>query len=192
MIREQIRITILVFLILTLLTGVLYPLFITLNAQLFFYKKANGSLIYKNNKILGSKLIGQEFTDPKYFWGRISLTSSFAYNSAESCGSNFGPTNQALLDMIELRIKALKEVDPNNRKAIPVDLVTSSASGLDPHISVAAAYYQIARVAKARGVSKETIKSVIKKCTYHSFLGLIGKSVVNVLELNLALDEIEI
>lgn len=141
---------------------------------------------------MGSLLIGQQFDDPKYFWGRLSATSPFTFNAASSSGSNLGPSNPALFDEIKGRIKALKEYYPDNTAPIPVDLVTSSASGLDPHISVAAAHYQIARIARLRGLSPDTIKAIVKQYTHGRLLGLIGEPVVNVLEANLALDSIKI
>jgi len=167
---------------------VLYPLFVTGIAHVSFYKQANGSLIYRNGKSVGSVLIGQSFDDPKYFWGRVSATTPAPYNASSSSGSNIGPSNLALIDEIKARIKALQAADPDNKAPIPVDLVTSSASGLDPHISLAAAYYQLGRIARLRGVPLEEIKALLRKYTYGRFLGVIGEPVVNVLELNLALD----
>ena len=187
MFREYIKPALLSFLVLTIITGIIYPLFITGIAQALFPSQANGSLIYRNGKVVGSSLIGQPFDDPKYFWGRISATSP-QYNASSSSGSNIGPTNPALIDEINGRIKALKAADPDNTNLIPVDLVTSSASGLDPHISLAAAHYQIARIARLRGLSEDTVKAIVKQHTYSRLLGLIGEPVVNVLELNLALD----
>ncbi len=188
MLKEQIRPAILLFIILSLVTGVIYPLFITGIAQIFFHDQANGSLIYRNGQSMGSSLIGQQFDDPKYFWGRLSATSPAWFNAAASSGSNLGPLNPALLDGIKVRFKALKEFDPNNKTLIPVDLVTSSASGLDPDISLAAAFYQIPRVAHMRGLSQNFVKKIVNQHTYGRFLGVIGEPVVNVLELNLALD----
>ena len=187
MFREYIRPALFSFLALTLITGVIYPLFITGVAQALFPNQANGSLIYRNGKVVGSSLIGQAFDDPKYLWGRISATSP-QYNASASSGSNIGPTNPALIDEASGRIKALKSVDPDNTSLIPVDLVTSSASGLDPHISIAAAFYQVSRIARIRGLSEDKVKTVINQYTYGRFLGLIGEPVVNVLEVNLALD----
>ena len=188
MIRQQIKPAILAFIVLSIITGIIYPLFVTGIAQVFFHGQANGSLIYINGRPVGSALIGQTFDDPKYFWGRISTTSPVSFNAASSSGSNFGPTNPALLDMVKARIKALKAADPDNPKPIPVDLVTSSASGLDPHISLAAASYQIVRVAKARGLEQDVVRKIIQHYTYGRFLGLVGEPVVNVLEVNLALE----
>lgn len=187
MFKKQLKSAILALIILTVVTGVIYPLFVTGIAQLFFNKQANGSLIYNNGKPLGSRLIGQAFDDPRYLWGRISATSP-VYNASSSSGSNLGPTNPALLDEVNARIGSLKEADPGNVDPVPVDLVTSSASGLDPHISLAAAYYQAPRIARLRGISQDTVKDIIRQHTYGRFLGLLGEPVVNVLEVNLALD----
>ena len=189
MFREQFKPAILIFLILTVVTGIVYPLFVTGIAQVFFHDQANGSLIYRNNRPVGSTLIGQEFNDPKYFWGRISATSPVPFNAAASSGSNFGPSNPALIDAVKARIKALKDLDQDNTNSMPVDLVTSSASGLDPHISLAAAYYQVPRVARSRGLSQDVVKNIVKQHTAGRLLGVIGEPVVNVLEANLALDE---
>ena len=188
MFRKQLKPAVLIFVILTVITGVIYPLFVTGIAQVFFPKRANGSLIYRNGRPVGSSLVGQNFDAPNYFWGRISATSPFPGNAASSSGSNMGPSNPALLEMVKARVKALKLADPGNVSPIPVDLVTSSASGLDPHISLAAAYYQIPRVARLRRLSAATIKSVVDEHTSGRFLGLLGEPVVKVLELNLALD----
>ncbi|MBN2395320.1 MAG: potassium-transporting ATPase subunit KdpC [Candidatus Atribacteria bacterium] len=190
--KEQIRSAILLFIILSLLTGIFYPSFITGVAYIFFPHQSNGSMLYQNNKFLGSALIGQEFTDPKYFWGRISGTSPVTYNGSSSSGSNLGPSNPVLIDKVKERIRTLKEFDPGNTNPIPIDLVTSSASGLDPHISIAGAYYQIPRVARMRGLTEETVKAIVNKYTSHRIFGLIGEPVVNVLELNLELDSIKI
>ena len=187
MFREYIKPAFLVFLVLTIITGVIYPLLITGIAQALLSNQANGSLIYRNGKVVGSSLIGQAFDDPGYLWGRISATSP-QYNAASSSGSNIGPTNPALIDEINVRIKALKAADPDNISPIPVDLVTSSASGLDPHISLAAAYYQVARIARLRGLSQDTVKILIAKHISGRLFGFIGEPVVNVLEFNLALD----
>jgi len=188
MFREQLKSAIFVFIILTIITGVLYPLFVTGIAKAFFHEKANGSLIYRDGKITGSALIGQPFDDPKYLWGRLSATSPVPYNSSSSSGSNIGPSNPALLENAKARIEKLRAADPENKTTIPVDLVTSSASGLDPHISLAAAYYQISRVAKQRGLSVNIVKNIIDKNTTMRLLGLVGEPVVNVLRVNLDLD----
>jgi len=188
MLLAQIRPAFISFILFTVLTGLVYPLLVTGIAQTVFHKQAEGSLITSSDgKILGSSLIGQNFDDPKYFWGRISATSP-AYNASASSGSNLGPTNSALLDEVKGRITALKAADPNNNDPIPVDLVTSSASGLDPHISLAAAQYQLARIARVRGLSQGDIQQIIDQNTQGRFLGLLGEPVVNVLQVNLALD----
>ena len=175
-------------LIFTVLTGLIYPLAVTGLAQLVFPRQANGSLIVRNNRTVGSTLIGQQFDDPKYFWGRLSATGPYPYNAAASSGSNYGPTNPALLDEVKARIAALKTADPSNTQLIPVDLVTSSGSGLDPNISVAAALYQIPRVARLRGLSESAIRTLVNQHTQGRQLGFLGEPRVNVLELNLALD----
>jgi potassium-transporting ATPase KdpC subunit len=191
---SQLRPAFFMLLIFTIITGVIYPLVVTGIAQVVFPSQANGSLIIANGKAVGSELIGQQFDDPKYFWGRISETGTFAYNAfnAEnltgSSGSNFGPLNPALTEMVQARIDALKAADPDNTLPIPVDLVTSSGSGLDPQISVAAAQYQIHRVAAARGLSEADVKSLVQKYTEGRQFGFLGEPTVNVLELNLALD----
>jgi K+-transporting ATPase ATPase C chain len=188
MLLAQIRPAIVSFILLTALTGVLYPLVVTGIAQTVFHQQAEGSLIVsRDGKILGSSLIGQNFDDPKYFWGRISATSPF-YNASSSSGSNLGPTNPALLDEVKSRITALKAADPDNNAPIPVDLVTSSGSGLDPHISQAAVNYQLARVARARGLTPDAVKQIVDQNTQGRFLGILGEPVVNVLQVNLALD----
>jgi len=189
MLLAQIRPAIVSLILFTVLTGVLYPLVVTGIAQTVFHKQAEGSLIVaKDGKILGSSLIGQQFDDPKYFWGRVSATSP-AYNASASTGSNLGPSNPALLDEVKGRITALKAADPNNNDPVPVDLATSSGSGLDPHISLAAANYQLARVARVRGLTTEVVKQIVDQNTQGRFLGLLGEPVVNVLQVNLALDE---
>ncbi|MDE2009244.1 MAG: potassium-transporting ATPase subunit KdpC [Candidatus Omnitrophica bacterium] len=185
---SQLRPTIVSFILFSVLTGIIYPLVVTGIAQTLFHKQAEGSLIYSSNgKILGSTLIGQDFSDPKYFWGRISATIP-AYNASSSTGSNFGPTNPALLDEVKGRIAALKAADPGNKAPIPVDLVTSSGSGLDPDISLAAARYQLARVARVRGMSKTQVRQIVNRYTQGRFLDLLGEPVVNVLQVNIALD----
>jgi potassium-transporting ATPase KdpC subunit len=190
MIREQIKPALMTFLILTIITGVIYPLLVTGIAKGFFREKATGSLIYQNGKTVGSALIGQPFDDPRYFWSRPSATSPVSYNAAASSGSNFGPMNPLFIDAVKSRITAIKSADPDNNKLIPVDLITSSASGLDPHISLAGAYYQIPRIARLRGLSEDTLKTIVEQHTSGRFLGLIGEPVVSVLQLNLALDDL--
>jgi potassium-transporting ATPase KdpC subunit len=188
MIRQQIKPALLCFVILSVITGIIYPLFITGVARAFFHQKASGSLIYREGKPFGSSLIGQPFDDQKYFWGRLSATSPLFFNAAASSGSNLGPMNPALIETVKKRINALKSSDPGNSNPIPVDLVTSSASGLDPHISLAAAYYQVPRVARVRGLSQELVNATIGAHSSGRLLGVLGEPVVNVLELNLALD----
>ena len=178
-------------LIFTVLTGLVYPLVVTGISQLVFPAQANGSLIVRNGQTLGSKLIGQPFDDPKYFWGRLSATGPYPYNAAASSGSNLGPTNPALLDAVKARIAALQAADPSNTQPIPVDLVTASGSGLDPDISVAAALYQIPRVARARGLTESAVRAVVDKHTRGRQLGFLGEPRVHFLELNLALDALK-
>jgi potassium-transporting ATPase KdpC subunit len=192
---SQLRPAFLMLLIFTVITGVIYPLVVTGIAQVAFPHQANGSLIVtKNGKTYGSELIGQQFDAPKYFWGRLSATGDFPYNAfnAEtltgSSGSNYGPLNPALMKMVQGRIDALKAADPGNSLPIPVDLVTASGSGLDPHISVAAALYQVHRVAQARDLSDEALKNLVDQYTQGRQFGFLGEPRVNVLELNLALD----
>jgi potassium-transporting ATPase KdpC subunit len=189
--RAQIRPALMAILIFTLLTGVIYPLVVTGVAQLVFPRQANGSLVTNNGKVAGSALIGQQFDDPKYFWGRLSATGPYPYNAAASSGSNLGPTNPALLDEVKARIAALKVADPINTQPIPVDLVTSSGSGLDPNISIAAALYQVPRIARIRGLSEAAVISMVNKYTQGRTLGFLGEPRVNVLELNLGLDAIK-
>jgi len=174
--------------IMTVLTGLFYPLAITGMAQLFFPEQANGSLIVRDGKVIGSKLIGQYFDKPEYFWSRPSATSPFPYNAAASGGSNLGPTNPVLIESVKARVAALRTADPGNDLPIPVDLVTASGSGLDPHISPAAALYQVKRVARARDVDENRIRGLIARHTEGRQFGLLGEPRVNVLELNLALD----
>lgn len=185
--RSEIRPALLMLLVLTLVTGVLYPLAVTGIAQAVFPRQANGSLILRDGRIAGSALIGQPFSAPRYFWGRPSATSP-PYNPASSAGSNLGPANPALFAAAKSRIDALRAADPSARGPVPVDLVTASGSGLDPHISVAAAEYQAHRVARARGMSEESVRSLVRAHTTPRMLGVIGEPVVRVLELNLALD----
>jgi K+-transporting ATPase KdpC subunit len=174
----------------TLLAGLIYPLTVTGLAQLIFHHQANGSLITSDGRILGSDLIGQPFSDPEYFWGRLSATPGFPYNAASSSGSNYGPDNPALLAVVQARIDALHAVDPGNTMPIPVDLVTASASGLDPDISEAAALYQVGRVAFYRGLSEAVVTALIHTYTQGRQFGFLGEPRVNVLELNLALDKL--
>jgi potassium-transporting ATPase KdpC subunit len=172
----------------TAITGVAYPVLVTAIAQLVFPRQANGSLIVKDDKAVGSTLIGQPFDDPKYFWGRPSATSPFGYNAASSVGSNLSPTNPDLIKTVQGRVDALRSSDPGNTAPVPVDLVTASGSGLDPHISPAAALYQVERVAKAREMSAADVRALVERHTEGRQLGFLGEPRVNVLQLNLALD----
>lgn len=175
-------------LLLTLLTGLVYPLAVTGLAQLLFPNQANGSLIVRDGKVIGSRLIGQYFDRPEYFWSRPSATAPFPYNAAASAGSNLGPTNPALIEAVKARVAALRAADPGNDSPIPVDLVTASGSGLDPHISPAAALYQAKRVARARSLDEAVVRNLIADHTEERQLRLLGERRVNVLQLNLALD----
>lgn len=177
------------FLLMTVLTGVIYPFAVTGLAQILFPRQAAGSLVTAGGHAVGSTLIGQSFSDPHYFWSRPSATAPQPYNAVASSGSNQGPLNPALTDAVKARIDALRAADPGNSLPVPVDLVTASASGLDPEISIAAAQYQAARVARARGVSVDTIRALIAAHGHGRLLGLIGEPRINVLEINLALDE---
>lgn len=187
----QLRPAVVSLLLFTILTGVLYPLLVTGLAQALLPFQANGSILIANAHPVGSALIGQPFDEPQYFWGRPSATGPVPYNAAASSGSNLGPTNPALTDAVAARIDALHAADPNNTAPIPVDLVTASASGLDPHISVAAARYQVARVAQARGLTLAQVSTLVDEQTAGRFLGLLGEPRVNVLALNLALDGVK-
>src|SRR5262250_1981658 len=184
----HIRPAIVLLTLLTVVTGVAYPALVTVLGQLFFAREANGSLIVKDGKVVGSALIGQPFDDPKYFWGRPSATSPFPYNAASSSGSNLSPTNPALVKSVQERVDALRAADPGNTAPVPVDLVTASGSGLDPHISPAAALYQVSRVARARKLDPESVRQLVERHTERRFLGFLGEPRVNVLALNLALD----
>ncbi|MDF3838588.1 potassium-transporting ATPase subunit KdpC [Cupriavidus basilensis] len=177
-----------VFVVLSAITGLLYPGVITGISRAVFPFEAAGSLIVKDGKAIGSELIGQPFSDPRYFWGRLSATSPMPYNAAASSGSNLGPSNPALTDAARARIEALRAADPGNQAAVPVDLVTASGSGLDPHISPAAAQYQAARVARLRGLPLERVQALVAANTDAPLLAVMGDPVVNVLKLNLALD----
>ncbi len=185
--RAQLRISVLMLMAMTVLTGVLYPLAITGIAQLALPHQANGSLIVRDGRPIGSELIGQPFDDPKYFWSRPSATTPMPYNGASSSGSNLAVTNPAQVDAIRARIARLREADPGNTAPIPIDLVTASGSGLDPHISVAAAEFQVERVAKARGMSADAVRQFVRQNTERKQFGVLGAPRVNVLKLNLAL-----
>jgi potassium-transporting ATPase KdpC subunit len=187
---SQLRAGLTIFLLLTLVTGVVYPLVITLIAQGVFPRQANGSLVEREGKTVGSELIGQMFDDPKYFWSRPSATTP-AYNAASSGGSNLGPTNPDHLKAVKERVEAVRAAHPDQSGPVPGDLVTTSASGLDPHISPAAAEYQVSRVAKARGLAEERIRQLVVQHMEGRTLGLLGEPRVNVLRLNLAIDSIE-
>ncbi|MGZ5181292.1 MAG: potassium-transporting ATPase subunit KdpC [Ramlibacter sp.] len=182
------RPTLVLFAALTLAAGVVYPLAVTGAAQALFPAQANGSLVMRDGKPVGSALIGQNFSDPKHFWGRPSATAPMAYNGVASGGSNQGPLNPALLEAVKARVEALRAADPGNTAPVPVDLVTASSSGLDPHISPAAARYQVARVARARGLPAEAVAALVEQNVERPWLPIIGAPVVNVLRLNLALD----
>jgi len=186
--RAQIRPTIVILAVLSVVTGVVYPAIVTAIAQVIFPHQANGSLIVKDGKVVGSALIGQPFDDPKYFWGRPSATSPFQYNAGSSSGSNLGPTNPALTKAVQERVDALRAADPDNKAPVPVDLVTTSGSGLDPHISPAAALYQVGRVAKARKLDEFGVRRLIERATEGRQFGFLGEPRVNVLALNLALN----
>jgi potassium-transporting ATPase KdpC subunit len=176
--------------VMTVITGLVYPLIATGVAQVLFPHQANGSLIMRDGKPIGSELIGQSFDDPKYFWGRPSATAPQPYNGTASNGSNQGPTNPALRDAVQQRIDALRKADPGNNAPVPADLVTASGSGLDPEISPAAAQYQIARVARLRKLSVDQVQQLVAQNTQGRQLGLLGEPRVNVLQLNLALDQV--
>lgn len=182
------RPALLLFLVLSLLTGLVYPLAVTGLAQVVFPHEANGSLIQVNGKAVGSKLIGQSFNEPGHFWGRPSATGPMSHNAAASGGSNLGPLNPVLIDLVKARIEALRAADPGNTQPVPVDLVTASGSGLDPHISRAGADYQAARVARARGLPVERVRELVNAHTEGTWLGFLGEPRVNVLRLNIALD----
>jgi len=186
---SQFRPALVMLILMTAITGAIYPAVVTGIAQVIFPTQANGSLIEQDGKAVGSTLIGQPFGDPKHFWSRPSATSPYPNNAASSSGSNQGPLNPALTDAVAGRIKALRDADPDNKSPVPVDLVTASASGLDPHISPAAAEYQVARVAKARGMDPAKVRALVAQYTEGRQLGFLGEPGVNVLKLNLALDK---
>jgi K+-transporting ATPase ATPase C chain len=187
---REFRAALVLLLVLTVITGIAYPLVVTGVTQVVFPGSANGSLIESGGKAVGSELIGQTFADPKHFWSRASATSPYPYNASSSSGSNQGPLNPALTDAVTARVKALRDADPGNTAAVPADLVTASASGLDPHVSPAAAEYQVARVAKVRGLDAQKVRALVAEITEGRQLGFLGEPRVNVLRLNLALDKL--
>ncbi len=190
--KNLIRPALVMLALMTLVTGFAYPILVTAIGQTFMADQANGSLIVRDGKPIGSSLIGQSFASPKYFWSRPSATSPMPNNAASSSGSNLGPTNPALKDAVAMRIDALQKSDPMNKLAIPIDLVTTSASGLDPEISEAAARYQISRVATARGLASAQISVLVDTHREGALLGFVGEPRVNVLRLNLALDALAV
>lgn len=185
---SELRPALVVFALLTLLTGIAYPLLVTGLGQAAFNEQVNGSLMRRGERVVGSQLLGQPFTSPRYFWGRPSATSPQAYNGAASSGSNLGPINAALAEAVKQRVDALRAADPGNTAPVPVDLVTASASGLDPHISPAAAEYQVARVARERQATEQGVRELVREATQGRTFGILGEPRVNVLELNLLLD----
>jgi potassium-transporting ATPase KdpC subunit len=190
-ILQQTRRAALVWVFLTVITGLVYPALVTGIAQVAFPFQANGSLVHHQGRVRGSALIGQPFSDPKYFWGRPSATSPYAYNAAASSGSNLGPTNPELLARVKERVDALRRSQPGSDRLIPVDLVTASGSGLDPHLSPAAALYQVLRIARARGLSEGTVTALVAQHLEKRWFGILGEPHVNVLELNLDLDDLK-
>jgi K+-transporting ATPase ATPase C chain len=188
---RQLKPAVMLFITFTILTGIIYPAVITGLAQLIFPHQANGSLIIRDGQIIGSELIGQQFNDPKYFWGRPSATIDTPYDASHSGGSNLSAVNPELEKRVQTRIQTLRDADPENIQLIPVDLATSSASGLDPNISVASAEYQAARVARVRDLPIAQMDALIKQYTHNRILGILGERTINVLEINLALDELQ-
>lgn len=187
-----VRSALVIFSLFSVITGVLYPFLLTGAAQLVFRWQANGSLIKaQDGREVGSLIIGQSFSDPKYFWGRPSATAGGPYNSSASGGSNYSVLNLSLLEEVRTRLDALHAADPDNTLPVPVDLVTSSASGLDPHISPAAAYYQVSRIARLRNLAENDVRALVDRSIEKPFLGIIGEPRINVLKLNLALDSLQ-
>lgn len=186
--KEHVRPALVLLAAFTVLTGLMYPLAVTAVARVAFPHQAEGSLLVRDRRVSGSELIGQQFDDPRYFWGRPSATAPHPYNAAAGAGRNYGPLNPALKSVVEQRIADLRRADPEKTGGIPVDLVTASASGLDPHLSLSAAEYQVGRVARIRGLSEETVRAQVARCTQPRQWGFLGEARVNVLRLNLALD----
>jgi K+-transporting ATPase ATPase C chain len=186
---RELKVSLAMLLVLAIVTGVIYPLVVTGIGRLVFPRASAGSLIERDGRAVGSRLIGQPFDDPRYFWGRPSATGPVAYNAAASSGSNVGPTNPAKFDAIKARVEALRAADPGQAAPIPIDLVTASGSGLDPDISPAAAAFQVPRVARSRGLDEAAVRRLVAAATRERDLGLLGEPRVNVLALNLALDE---
>ncbi len=189
--RQYFRPALMALLVFSLLTGVIYPLTVTSLAQVFFHRQANGELIVRAGKVLGSELIGQYFDDPKYFWSRPSATTPYPYNASASSGSNLAQSNPILQERVQNSLARLDSLDRTNLLPVPIDLVTASASGLDPHISLAAAQYQVQRVARLRGMSETSVNALVQQHTENRQFGFLGEPVVNVLKLNLALDGIK-
>jgi potassium-transporting ATPase KdpC subunit len=187
---RHLRAAVMMLALMTLITGACYPLLVTGLSQLLFRSKANGSIIERDGRLVGSTLIGQQFTSPKYFWSRLSATTPFPYNSASSTGTNYGPMNPALLKATEERVGLLRLTGSTNNRPVPIDLVTASGSGLDPHISLAAALFQAVRVARERNMSEADVRGLIRHYTEGRTFAVLGEPRVNVLELNLALDDI--
>lgn len=184
----QFKTALLLLLFFSVVTGLIYPILVTGLAQIFFSTQANGSLLLKDKKIVGSEFIGQFFVDPKYFWGRPSATTPFPYNALASSGSNLGITNPTWLKMVRIRIESLRKIDPQNNILIPIELITASGSGLDPHITPAAAFYQIKRISKARRITEDDVRNLLIHFIENRQFGFLGEPRVNVLKLNLALD----
>jgi len=188
--RQELRAALVLFVLLSVVTGIAYPLLVTGIGHVAFARQAQGSIIERAGKPLGSALLGQPFDAPQYFWGRLSATAPQPYNGASSGGSNLGPTNPAMLDSVAMRVQALRAIDPGNHQPVPVDLVSASGSGLDPDISPAAAEYQVGRIARIRGLSEARVRELVAGHRSERFLGVLGEPRVNVLELNLALDQL--
>lgn len=188
---DQFRPAVIMLALFMLITGAAYPLAVTGIAQALFPHQANGSLVREGGQAIGSELIGQPFNDPRYFWGRPSATEPYPYNARASSGSNLGPGNPALRDSVRSRVAALRDADPGNTQPVPVDLVTASGSGLDPHVSVAAALYQVSRVARARGLSENQVELLVRQSVEERQFGVLGEARINLLNLNLVLDRVQ-